>query len=333
MTLHLIRSELYYTLHASDRKLTLASGAAFDETANKAIILWARDAWVSIGFAGVAYLDGTPTDQWLVEKITGRTYPRYSAPAPTASYLDMSVIQPPGRWESIGIVLSRLQRELEGWRRRANPIDRLQYLEIAVAGHALRWQSRKKLRCHPLLAFIRKPSGDEAFTREVLARRWHLGGDGKYASKFAHFPSHLTTEELARLGVHLQKRHSAPDVQAEAVEIAFADTIKQVAQREPRVGGSVMSVLLPPPLWPARARFIPPARASVDQCELVPAYSPWIVGRYSVHPPFLMRGGGWQVSLGRGFRVDLDYPAQAVQVRKISELALFPQPRPQWRGK
>src|SRR5437660_7557363 len=52
MTLHLIRASRSYVAHASDR---LVSGGVNDPLANKQIIYLARDALVSIGYAGIAY--------------------------------------------------------------------------------------------------------------------------------------------------------------------------------------------------------------------------------------------------------------------------------------
>lgn len=41
----------------------------FEPTANKTIVYFARDAHVSIGYAGQAYLEERPTDQWIAEQL------------------------------------------------------------------------------------------------------------------------------------------------------------------------------------------------------------------------------------------------------------------------
>lgn len=43
----------------------------FDPEANKTIVYVARDAIVSIGYTGRAYLEGRPTDQWIAEQLIG----------------------------------------------------------------------------------------------------------------------------------------------------------------------------------------------------------------------------------------------------------------------
>src|SRR2546427_10116718 len=43
----------------------------FDASSNKSIIYWARDAIVCIGYTGLAYVGPLPTDDWIVQKLTG----------------------------------------------------------------------------------------------------------------------------------------------------------------------------------------------------------------------------------------------------------------------
>lgn len=50
--------------------------SAFDEMANKLVIYRATDAMVSIGYAGQAYIGEVPTDEWIVEVLTGQSISR-----------------------------------------------------------------------------------------------------------------------------------------------------------------------------------------------------------------------------------------------------------------
>src|SRR2546427_11400631 len=43
----------------------------FDASSNKSIIYWARDAIVCIVYTGLAYVGPLPTDDWIVQKLTG----------------------------------------------------------------------------------------------------------------------------------------------------------------------------------------------------------------------------------------------------------------------
>lgn len=68
-----------YTLQIGDRLLTTASVAGksrveWDPFANKSIFLQALNGRVAIGYAGLAFIAGMPTDEWLVTVITGQ-YP------------------------------------------------------------------------------------------------------------------------------------------------------------------------------------------------------------------------------------------------------------------
>ena len=72
MTLHLTQISPLYTLQVGDR---LVSGSIHDPLANKNIIYWARDGFFTIGYSGLAYLQGKPTDQWIAEKLWGDVIP------------------------------------------------------------------------------------------------------------------------------------------------------------------------------------------------------------------------------------------------------------------
>jgi hypothetical protein len=65
-----------YFVQVSDRLVT--GGSRSDPCANKTVVYRARDALVSIGYSGIAYVDQTPTDDWIVEHLWGNSLPRDS---------------------------------------------------------------------------------------------------------------------------------------------------------------------------------------------------------------------------------------------------------------
>jgi len=71
MTLTLAATSWPFAVQVTDRLLTTAGGRAFDRDANKNIVFHARDGIAALAYSGIAYLNGTPTDQWIVETITG----------------------------------------------------------------------------------------------------------------------------------------------------------------------------------------------------------------------------------------------------------------------
>ena len=62
MTLILSLASSWFTLQVSDRLVTQA-GKQFDPIANKNILYIGPDGIISLGYTGLAHLDGIPTDQ------------------------------------------------------------------------------------------------------------------------------------------------------------------------------------------------------------------------------------------------------------------------------
>ncbi len=50
---------------------TKSGAKSWDIAANKTIIVIGRDCWLVLGYTGLAYLDGKPTDQFIAEAISG----------------------------------------------------------------------------------------------------------------------------------------------------------------------------------------------------------------------------------------------------------------------
>ena len=77
MTLILSLATPQYVLQVTDRLLTRKvknNISKFDQVSNKNIIYKARDAIVTFGYTGVAYIDNKPTDTWIVEKLRGKIF-------------------------------------------------------------------------------------------------------------------------------------------------------------------------------------------------------------------------------------------------------------------
>lgn len=107
MTLRLTKIIRRYVLQVSDRLLTKNRGEPHDTLANKNIIYLARNALVTIGYTGIAYLGDTTTDQWIAEKLRGEPFPRGDE-----SHFSLS-IGFPKRWFKIEQAIRLLKDELE----------------------------------------------------------------------------------------------------------------------------------------------------------------------------------------------------------------------------
>jgi hypothetical protein len=65
-----------YAIHASDRYVSVQPtpknpSGDWDMHSNKTVVAIGSDCWLVIGYTGLAYLDGKPTDQLIAEAISG----------------------------------------------------------------------------------------------------------------------------------------------------------------------------------------------------------------------------------------------------------------------
>lgn len=76
MTLIVAVATGHYAFHASDRYVSVQKtpknpSGDWDMHANKTVIAVGSDCWLVLGYTGLAYLDGRPTDQLIAEAISG----------------------------------------------------------------------------------------------------------------------------------------------------------------------------------------------------------------------------------------------------------------------
>ena len=80
MTLVLTRAANDHVIEVADRLLTQHGGAQFDTISKKNVLFearkWRRDARAP----RICNLGGVPTDQWIVETLTGFTFDRNGRP-------------------------------------------------------------------------------------------------------------------------------------------------------------------------------------------------------------------------------------------------------------
>ncbi len=163
MTLHLTYLAPRFVLQVSDRLVT-RGGSPHDPLANKNLLVMLRDAVVTVGYAGLAYLDGVPTDQWLGERLWGEPFP----PGPEPGRVPMFIAGGTGRRPDIGYARRKLQTELEAAFRRLPASRRSEPLIIVVAG----WQWNRKVQ-RPISLVIRNSADPGLFEVDSLPRYWH----------------------------------------------------------------------------------------------------------------------------------------------------------------
>src|SRR5262245_15870166 len=288
MTLIISLTSPSYVLQVTDRLLT-QNQSPFDQHANKNILFVARNAIVTMGYTGIAFLGDVPTDQWIVEKLTGVKFDP-SRPPPVMSTGTRRFFPDIGR--SLHILkeaLDSARSEIQsGWRRNwtAGSFD------VSITG----WQWNKKGRFRPISAWLSKSCDND--TVEVGYSPRHLFARGFRVSVA---PSeNMSLSDLRHLSDRV--RSKMPD-EAEAL---FVERVRQVSSRVAEVGPNCMSIiLLSPSIAQGRIRYMPvaPGRAVISTPsliqELAVAVSPWIIGSNVIMAPSIMSGSGWQVQLDR----------------------------------
>ncbi len=279
-------------LQVEDRLLTAVKPGfvpeKFDPLANKNIIYEARDAIVSMGYTGRAYINNTPTDDWIASTLTG---------IDVSEKFSMRTGKLPNWWY-IGEAISLLHERLKNTEIAVNK----EYFELDIVG----WKWKKGRRPPvgrrqpvPFGCSIRKECGNE-FEVVRPARHWYW----KSRTQFKTSPDgglSMTAEELTQL---MKRIGTLP---ANQHEQAIVDAIRAVAVRNPYVGPNCMSILIPPPQIRAlvQATFFPHEKhtARVIGSHFVSpdynaAYSPWIIGNGLVQKPSVFIGDGWHFQIG-----------------------------------
>jgi hypothetical protein len=268
MTLILTLPSARYVLQVSDR-LTTRAQDPFDRHSNKNVIFLARDALVSIGYSGHAYLNGVPTDQWIAQTLRGEDLSR---PEERGTFTVGRV----ARWLDIGESVELLRREYE--RVFSSPPMSIQKSDqlLVLAG----WQWNRRLT-RPIALAIHNTDSDsrQTFKIERSPRHWKRG-----QFYIGQIPSsHLSTESLEELLVQLRQVLASPD----KTESLLISTVRRVANESTPavIGQDCMSILLPPPSsHTVLVRYVPlvEERAVITHGRLqrqVPvAFSPFIIG-------------------------------------------------------
>ena len=299
MTLIVSYTSRRYVLQVTDRLLT-GRGSTFDPLANKNIVCAARNAVVTMGYTGQAFINKeVPTDQWIVEKLTGITFDRSQKPwaiGPGSENLmhDMGHLL----W-SLKNSFDHASVEMEdSWRQdwTANNFD------LLITGW--QWKNKNKRRFRPLLALLSKPRGSNTFDLEYTPR--HYFTPGRFRIDAA--PSGNIAKSQLQLLVN--KITSKPDV----TEALMVDVIRQVSKQNQVVGPDCMSIfLLPPSCSWGRVSYIPvmPGRAVLSNPsstrEILAAFSPWLIGPNITVAPSIMSGSGWNFPLG-SYTISMDAP-------------------------
>ena len=138
MTLVLTLVTTRYVMQVADRLVT-TDGKKFDPASNKSLIYLAKNAIVTIGYSGLAYLDGIPTDEWIAQTLWGKELPRRDDGRVAGHVLGGG-----GRQSiDIGRAIERVRSGSENALRKDRTPLKARFLQIVLAG----WQWRRMGSC------------------------------------------------------------------------------------------------------------------------------------------------------------------------------------------
>lgn len=140
MTAHFALLHSPHVLVVGDRLLTKRfrdENRAWDEYANKTIIVLARNGNVVVSYALLAHVDGLPTDMWLLDLITERGW----APPGRGGPRPLMELGPPRLDLTVGMIRTRI---IDGIRNKfpPNSTNSKYGIEVMIAG----WTWKRRLR-------------------------------------------------------------------------------------------------------------------------------------------------------------------------------------------
>ncbi len=271
-----------FVLHVGDRLLT-SGGSPWDRLANKSVVLLGSDGWACFSYSGLAYIDSTPTDQWLA-KVVGDLPPGPPPFRPGAGPTMMFG----GRTPRLGHALNAVGPAIERDFVRQSSKSRCSGLSVEVSGFIV-GRDRRLERARPFMRRYYHAGTDQSgLERDDSPRHWD------WRSRF----------RLDSVGVNAgeTKRAALPALGSagslDDCERILVDCVRQ--QDSDLVGSDCMSVVLSRD-GGVRVRFLPdPENDSGRE-----AYTPWIVAPGVVAPPMELTGAPPHLVAGP-YRVDFE---------------------------
>ena len=333
MTLHITYISGQYVLQVSDRLVTrdsVSGPLTFDLEANKTVVYIARDALVSIGYAGLAYLNHRPTDQWIAEKLIGEEVGS-RARIPGGGIPEQLKIGATGPWHELGSAMRLLREELVV-ARDLHSTPRCDLPRLIIAG----WQLWKR-RARPV-AYIIADDGKGPLYQTLIATPRYDWLRGVPCLNFT--PSN---RKLHRIATRLSKELKSFSI-VDEVEQRMMQILRVAANQPAYIGKDYLSVLLPPPAAGfMRIRYVA-SDASATQArkqheDLSPyigpvGFAPWIVTpRYEAGPSLLVNSQAWTID---GLLGDLSLEMEGPPAPPNSDFLrarVSQRPRPWPRGK
>ena len=293
MTLILAATVGHHVFHASDRLITVPGrvknrSQAWDIASNKTVIVVASDCWLVIGYTGLAYLDGIPTDQFIAQAISGQKNLAGSG---------ISAWGLPADRMHYRAITSRLSAAIENaYTRLPSHVRRY---PTTVLGAGLQ-QAAPRLR-QIMFETVHSESGTthtELAKRHVPNQTFHVNAVGSY-NPLVHG---MLRQALKKHGF----------TSAHKFQSLMTDAVRTTGQMSDLVGEDVLAVTLQPTERRIEVTFnqadtstqIPmPAGAGGDPDQWADhprVYTPFALLPGMIFHPAVASVGGWSTNVGNG---------------------------------
>lgn len=299
MTLVLSFAAHGFSVQVADRLVSQRRGSflsPLDQIANKLLIYRARDAVVSIGYAGQAFIGEIPTDEWLAQLISGE--PNVRGPD------DMGGVRfgrTPNNWD-IGKAIRRIRDELP------QHIAPRKVIYVCIVGHQI---SRRGL-VRPLLCEIALQSNKiQSFHQSPRQLRTGAGCISSIGVE-------IGDQERERIITWL--RDADPPLTPDQIAGFLTDSIRK--HEQPGVGPHTSAVIIPfPGSATVRSNFFAGTphhiliRSAQSDLKLETGYSPWVIGPDLIKAPTADVGG---MTLSTG---GIEIECQVLRRLRVASLA------------
>jgi hypothetical protein len=282
MTSILTAASPKYIVQTSDRRLSKVERGVtseYDPSSNKTIVYRSSDAIVSIGYSGVGYIRGVPTDEWIAECLWGET----PIPRGFDGHRAVALISKPRPLRcNLGFAVRRLCSAIN-----ARHEPQRDGIYVTISG----WQ-RKRARYRPIIVEIENSPGQRRCSLNQHPRYWTRQSSFRLTAIGARI-SHATCDKaLAPFRGPNGIRASSGEI-----ELALANIIRDISDHDTTVGPDVLSVVLPrPDDGTGYSRFLTAQQhhrsfeIGGTATDTGVAYSPWIMGPRLLAAPSLRIG-------------------------------------------
>lgn len=264
-----------YVVQVSDRLVSKRKSEKLqphDPRFNKHVLFGARDAIVTIGFTGLAYLANVPTDQWIAAMLAGEQ-PTEAQGGPGRG---TRIQAASANWPNIGIAIHTLHTNLVDVFRKLSKNEQKAGLALTIIGWQWKSHGDQIRRMRPILANLFYEPKLATFLTQSAPRYWGWEKGGFGIKAVPTLPRTNFDEIMSRL--------QAPPgnmLTDEVAESIFMTAIRELAVAAPDrgIGQDLLSVSINVYRNPVVKIRYHPVSASGQY------YTGWIVTPSIIQPP------------------------------------------------